>query len=54
MIREHDRVSLTVDVPEYALKQGEQGTVVFVYKQGKGYEVNFLPPMVARNQLQPF
>lgn len=41
MIKEHDRIVLTEDIPEYGLQKNERGTVVFVYKQGQGYEVEF-------------
>ena len=33
---------LTGDYPEYGLKQGDIGTVVLVYRDGEGYEVEFL------------
>ncbi len=41
MIKEHDRVVLTVDFPEYKLRVGDVGTVVYVYANGKAYEVEF-------------
>ncbi len=41
MIKEHDRVILTVDLPEPALQAGDVGTVVHIYKTGKAYEVEF-------------
>ena len=41
MIRELDRVALTDALPEYGLEPGDVGTVVHVYKGGKGYEVEF-------------
>lgn len=49
MIREHDRVVLTADVPEEDLVAGDVGTVVHLWKQGDGegsnlpqaYEVEF-------------
>jgi hypothetical protein len=39
MIRELDRVVLVVDFPEYRLKAGDVGTVVHVYNDGEGYEI---------------
>ncbi len=41
MIKEHDRVVLTVDLPEYQLQMGDIGTVVMSHQGGKGYEVEF-------------
>ena len=41
MIKEHERVILTTDIPKYGLKKGDDGTVVHVYPQGIGYEVEF-------------
>ncbi|MBM4032266.1 MAG: DUF4926 domain-containing protein [Planctomycetes bacterium] len=42
MIREHDRVVLTTDVPEEGLEAGDVGTVVHIYRQGEAYEVEFM------------
>ena len=42
MIREHERVVLTADVPEESLKTGDVGTVVHVYDDGRAYEVEFV------------
>lgn len=42
MIKEHDRVVLTGDVPAERLEPGDVGTVVHVYPDGKGYEVEFV------------
>ena len=39
MLKEHDRVVLTADFPEYRLKAGDMGVIVFVHAQGAGYEV---------------
>jgi hypothetical protein len=39
MIREHERVVLTVDFPEHGLKAGDVGVVVMVHGEGAGYEV---------------
>lgn len=41
MIREHDRVVLTADVPEEDLVAGDVGTVVHLWKAGEAYEVEF-------------
>ena len=42
MIKEHDRVVLTSDVPEEDLRAGDVGTVVHVHGKGKAFEVEFL------------
>jgi hypothetical protein len=39
MIKEHERVVLTVDFPEYGLRAGDVGVVVMVHGEGEGYEV---------------
>jgi len=41
MIKEHDRVALTEDLPEYGLKRGDIGTVVMVHST-PGYELEFV------------
>jgi hypothetical protein len=41
MIKEHDRVVLTVDLPDYQLQSGDIGTIVMIHQAGKGYEVEF-------------
>ena len=41
MIKEHDRIVLTTDLPEDGLAAGDVGTVVHVYAQGAAYEVEF-------------
>jgi hypothetical protein len=41
MIKELDRVVLTTDLPEHALRTGDLGTVVLVRERG-GYEVEFM------------
>ena len=41
MIREHDPVVLTVDIPEEGLEKGDVGTVVLVHRAGAGFEVEF-------------
>ena len=42
MIKEHERVVLTQSIPAEGLEEGDVGTVVHVYKDGEGYEVEFL------------
>jgi hypothetical protein len=41
MIKEHERVVLTVPLPKYRLEPGDVGTVVHLYEDGKGYEIEF-------------
>jgi hypothetical protein len=41
MIKEHDLVVLRNDVPSEGLKAGDVGTVVHLYGDGKGFEVEF-------------
>jgi hypothetical protein len=41
MIKEHDRVALTEDIPEYGLKRGDMATVVMVHSI-PGYELEFV------------
>jgi hypothetical protein len=40
-MKEHERVVLTVDVPAEGLKTGDVGTVVHLYRDGLGCEVEF-------------
>ena len=42
MIREHDRVVLTVAVPDYGLEPGDVGVVVHIYPREEAYEVEFV------------
>ena len=42
MFTEHDRVVLTADLAEPALKAGDVGTVVHVYPNAAAFEVEFL------------
>lgn len=42
MIKEHERVVLTVAVPDERLEPGDVGTVVHVYRDGRAYEVEFV------------
>jgi len=41
MIKEHERVVLTVDLPESSWQAGDVGVVVHIYRDGQGYEVEF-------------
>jgi Domain of unknown function (DUF4926) len=42
MIKEHERIVLTKDVPAEGLLAGDVGTVVHVYRDGQAYEVEFV------------
>lgn len=42
MIKEHDRIVLTSDLPKEGLKAGDVGTVVHIHSKGEAYEVEFL------------
>jgi hypothetical protein len=42
MISEHDRVVLTVGLPDIGLAAGDIGTVVHVYPDGRAFEVEFV------------
>jgi hypothetical protein len=42
MIREHERVILTHDLPAEELQAGDVGTVVHVHRGGEAFEVEFL------------
>ncbi len=42
MIKEHDIVVLTRDLPEEGLAAGDAGTVVHIHDAGAGYEVEFM------------
>jgi hypothetical protein len=42
MIREHDTVVLTRDIPEQSLLAGDVGAVVSVYERGRAFEVEFV------------
>jgi hypothetical protein len=41
MFEEHERVVLTIDLPEYHLIAGDVGTVVHLYRDGDACEVEF-------------
>ena len=42
MIKEHDCVVLTANVPDEGLVAGDVGTVVHIHKGGEGFEVEFM------------
>lgn len=42
MIKEHDMVVLTRDLPSEALAAGDLGTVVHCYADSRAYEVEFV------------
>ncbi len=42
MIKEHDGVVLTTNVPDKGLEAGDVGTVVHLHKGGEAYEVEFM------------
>lgn len=42
MIKEHDCVILTQDLPDDGLVAGDIGTVVHIHQSGDGYEVEFM------------
>ena len=41
MIREHDCIVLTEDIPAESLQAGDVGTVVHVHRDAAAYEVEF-------------
>jgi hypothetical protein len=42
MIKEHECIVLTQDLPAGGLQAGDIGTVVHVHRGGAGYEVEFM------------
>ena len=42
MIREHDVVVLTQDMPDEGLTAGDAGTIVHAHPNNAGYEVEFM------------
>jgi hypothetical protein len=42
MIKEHDCVVLTTDLPAEGLTAGDIGTVVHIHGGGEGYEIEFM------------
>lgn len=61
MIKEHDCVVLTADLPDEKLEAGDVGAVVHIHKDGVAYEVEFTTldghtvavATVASDQLRP-
>jgi Domain of unknown function (DUF4926) len=42
MIREHDRVVLTVPISDHGLEPGDVGVIVHIYPRHEAYEVEFV------------
>ena len=42
MIKEHDCIVLTQDIPDGGLQAGDVGTVVHVHRDAAAYEVEFI------------
>jgi hypothetical protein len=42
MIKEHDRIVLSKDLPTEGLLSGDVGTVVHIYNKGEAFEVEFM------------
>ena len=42
MLKEHDRIVLTDDIPDHRLKIGDVGTIVHIYPRGEAFAVEFL------------
>lgn len=42
MIKEHDCIVLTQDLPDEGLQAGDVGTAVHVHRDGAAYEVEFV------------
>ena len=42
MIKEHDCVVLTENLPDEGLQAGDVGTVVHIHREGSAFEVEFL------------
>jgi len=42
MIKEHDCIVLTQDLPDEGLQAGDVGTVVHIHRDGAAYEVEFV------------
>ncbi len=41
MIKNFDRIVLTEDIKDQGLRHGDVGTVVEIYNEGEGFEVEF-------------
>lgn len=62
MIKEHECIVLTVDLPAERLAAGDIGTVVHVHNRGEAYEVEFITldgqtvavSTLLANQVRPF
>lgn len=39
--KDHDKVAVNGDISKYGLKDGEVGTIVYVYENAVAYEVEF-------------
>ncbi|MEX5218216.1 MAG: DUF4926 domain-containing protein [Nitrospira sp.] len=61
MIREHERIVLTSDLPKDGLQSGDVGTVVHIHGEGEAFEVEFFTldgetaavATVLRSQVRP-
>jgi len=42
MIKEHERIVLLKDLPEFGLKKDDVGTVIHIHKGNKAFEVEFM------------
>ena len=42
MIKEHDCIVLTQDIPDEGLQAGDVGTTVHIHRDGAAYEVEFV------------
>lgn len=42
MIKEHDQIVLTTNIPKDGLEAGDVGTVVHIYQDSLAYEVEFM------------
>lgn len=42
MIKEHDCIVLTQDIPDEGLEAGDVGTVIHIHRDGAAYEVEFI------------
>ena len=42
MIKEHDRIVLLKDLPEYGLKKDDVGTVIHVHGESEAFEIEFM------------
>jgi Domain of unknown function (DUF4926) len=42
MLKEHERVVLTTQLPADGLEAGDVGTIVHIYQDGQAYEVEFV------------